>query len=304
MLKKTKITSKCVENALKEAEKSGCTPKTTITPKKFYYVTPEEFEEKFKFYENNRGKGTDAKRINSIAESIATNNTGWMLGVVMVDTRTNMVLDGNHTGSAMLKAHKDYGVDVMIPILEVELPETVSFQKAIIMLNNSRKDWSLEEVIINCIKEGNENYINLKKMIETLGDFFLNEKGKYNWRYASALAGASQQKTLKDQTYTLTEENMQVQTMLGKQIIRLWRSAGKPKINPWVETFIVSYVRLRKEYGGIIDTDVLVKVLSTKKGKEEFEECTYCSDSKVWSSKILSWLSTKENYVDLQLFSA
>lgn len=249
----------------------------------FFNCPIQEFRKK-KFYQYNRGDGTDNERVEEIAWSIAKLNTAFLIQPVCVDKETDIIIDGNHTGSAILMAVDKYNAEIeSVPCMYVTIPKTLGttskqrVAKAVQMLNNSRKGWTLENYIINYLKEGYADYKRLQEMAEELGPFF-KEGDKIRWRYLSSLAGTSQQQKLRDGTYKLDAKEKDRQTKLGREIIEVWTAAGQPNIGPWVEGFILGYYQLKEAMGKAFNKDRLIEkinksifdgTLSTKAWREK-----------------------------------
>lgn len=259
--------------------------------KNVFFLPVEEFKERYHWYENNRGDGTDMNRVSEIAYDIAFHNTGWMLPAVMVNKITKTVIDGNHSGMAQIQAYEKYGMPTEILVIEVEPIDengaSIGDAKAVQVKNNNQRPWSLENYVKCYINEGNPDYIRLKSMTEELGEFFLDEKGKYHWRYASALRGSSQQGPIREGTYELSKKDMQEQIKLGKEIVEFWTLLGKPKISAWVESFIFAWVKTRAFFGNNLKIERMKKFLASDEGKTWLDAT---SSTKVWMQRFTSVL--------------
>ena len=222
----------------------------TLPPKKMENMSVEEFYNTFKFYQYNRGKGTDMKRAEKMAFDIAYNGTWWMVQPVVIDKKRKIILDGNHTGTALIIAHNKHGVDLQVPIIFTDVPKEISVGKSVQKLNNSREGWTLEEYILNYIQEGNDNYKRLSELGDKLGYPFVDAKGKKKWNYIADLSGVSKRSALKEGLYTITEQHVEEQLALGKEIISVWKAAGEPVISSWFEGFVIGYIQIRKFFEG------------------------------------------------------
>lgn len=207
----------------------------------FLWVPIEQFQEMFKWYEYNRGGKIDWTRIHHIAYSIAYLNTDWQIAPLIVDYKTGISLDGFHTGHAILEAHEKYGYNKEIPVLVINLPKGISIGEAVRKLNNDRKSHTLEMIILDLILNGNKDYKRLQDLAETLEAPFVDDRGNVRWRYTAALKGKSQQTELKAGTFSLSEKETEEMLEIGHQIFMFWADAGKPKIGPWFESFIVAW---------------------------------------------------------------
>lgn len=247
----------------------------------FFTFPIEDLGKTIKFYEANRGYGTDMDRVEEIAYDIVNNNTAWMIQPLCIDKKEKIILDGNHTGNAILLAAEKYNVVVPnIPAMELERPKGMSIATAVQILNNERKPWTLPMYIENNIREGNINYKRLSEMGEELGPFFIENDGKVRWRYLSSLAGTSQQKELRSGKYILTKQMQEEQISLGREIVDLWNTAGKPNIGPWTESFIFAYFKERKEVG-VAAFKILLKLI--QQNKIIFDGST---STKIWYNRL------------------
>ncbi|MBO7732270.1 MAG: hypothetical protein J6S67_06950 [Methanobrevibacter sp.] len=292
-MKKFKLTAE-VAKGNKSASQFENTVENNILTKEFINVTPEDFRKRYKFYENNRGNGTDVDRAEEMAYDIANECTWWMIQPVCVDKRTNVVIDGNHSGMAMLIAHEKYGVNLLIPVELVDVPSKMTTSKAVQTLNNERLQWTLEMYIINYIKEGNKNYKNLQDMADELGYFYKEDNGKIKWRYLSSLAGKVQQEKLRDGTYVLDKQQKEKQIKFGTEILELWRAAGMPKPAAWIESFITAVFKLKEVMGRSFDSDKLKKILGTEKARKEFDGS---QSAKTWQERISGWFAKSNEYI-------
>ena len=261
----------------------------TIKPKKVFYTSVEDFLKKYHWYENNRGMegGVDMDRVEDIAYDIAYNETDWMLMPAVVDVKTKTVLDGNTSGRAQVMANQEYGVDLQILVIEVELPKGLSVHKAVRIFNNERINWSLIQIIKNEIQEGNKDYIRLDMMARALGEFFMDDYGKPRYRYASALAGASKQKELRSGEYTLSKKDMAAQSKLGEIVSRCWEAGGKPSVGPWAEGFVVALVKVANFMGAAFNAEKLVAAFE-EEGYKLFDATT---KTEVWKDRITKILT-------------
>lgn len=241
MIKLTINSSSIAQGACKEASVEASFNTNVIS---FYSIS--EFEAKFKPYEFNRGDGKlDLARIKKIAKSIAEEGTYWLINPVTINKKNKKILDGHNTFAAIKQVNEIYGIPLKVPVIERIIPKEILHRVACQKFNNSRKSWTLADYIETEINEGNEHYIRLQDMMKNLGEFFYYEAPeKFQWRYASALCGKSQQEELKMGFYTLTEEASAKQFKVGKEIIRIWECAGQPKIGSWMEAFIVAFCKV------------------------------------------------------------
>ena len=270
--KATKVVANAVQN--------GDTELSNVTPKDVKWVTPEEFMKKYHWYVFNRGNGTDPERVSQIAQSIAFKGTDWMLNSIIVNARTNTVLDGNTSGAAQIEAYQKYGWQGKMLVLEVEVPSNITDHLGVQKLNNERDGWVLGAYILTAIKEGKADYIRLKEMVESLGMFFYDEeKEKYQWRYASSLAGSNQTDKIKEGTYTLTKKDVEEQTATGREVIEMWNIVGQPKIAAWVESFIFAWIKTKAYFGKNLNYGKIKKYLATEEGKRLFDGN---QSTKVW----------------------
>lgn len=278
----------------KSAAQFENTGENNILKKTIINFTPEDFDKRFKFYEHNRGNGTDEERAEEMAYDIAYNGTWWMIQPVCIDRKSGIVIDGNHSGRAQIIAHNKYGVNLLIPVELVDLPNGMDKSKAVQILNNERKQWTLEMYIINHIKEGHRSYINLSLMADELGYFFKEDDGKVRWRYLSSLAGKSQQDKLRDGTYSLDKQQMDKQIKFGREILDIWRSAGSPKVGPWMEPFIFACFKLKETMGKSFDIEKLKKILQTEKARSEFDGSL---STQRWQEKLCNYFVNSNDYL-------
>ena len=245
----------------------------------------QEFKRTYKWYKENRGGKVDWDRVHEIARSIVYNNTGWLVMPIIVDAKSKTVLEGWHTGHALEEVEEKYGIKVIIIVVEVNLPENVTVGDAVKMYNNKRKGWTLEMFILDYILHGVPDYKRLKEMAEKLGDFFIDEDGKIRWRYVSSLCGKCQQDELRDGTYTLSKKDMDAQMVTGTEILGLWEAAGKPKIGPWMEGFIIAWCKLKDMFGKSLNYEKFKTKVANH--KNEFDGA---NPAKVWSERFGAWM--------------
>lgn len=238
----------------------------------FMWVPIEQFQEMFKWYEYNRGGKIDWVRIHHIAFSIAHLNTDWQIAPLIIDYKTGISLDGFHTGHAIQEAHEKYGYNKEIPVLVINLPKGISIGDAVRKLNNDRKPHTLEMIIFDLILNGNKDYKRLQELGKALDAPFADDKGDIRWRYTAALSGRRQQTELKAGIYTLSEKEAEEQLETGEEITRFWVEAGKPKIGPWFEAFIIAWCSKKVNSNKKTTTLMFNKVLNAiKEGKFIFD---------------------------------
>jgi hypothetical protein len=251
--------------------------------KVFMWMSIENFLLSTKWYEHNRGGKIDWARVHQMADSIANRDTDWMVAPIIVDSKTKTVLDGWNTGHALAEAKEKYGYDEEVGTLFINLPKGVTVSYAVKELNNKRKGWTLEMYILDYIRNGIDDYRRLKEMAEALGEFFVESDGDIRWRYTAALKGKSQQNELKTGVYTLSEKDMQDQIETGTEVLGLWEAAGKPKIGPWMEGFIIAWCNAKAPFGKKAVSFAYKKLVNSfKNGKLVFDGT---SQAGVWSQR-------------------
>ena len=206
------------------------------------------------------------ERVEDIAYSIAYEGTGFLLMPIVADKVTKTVIDGNTSGLARLVAHKKYGVNLDMHVIEVDLPKGMSVPEAVQTFNECRNNWQFVHYVLTGINEGKPDFIRLKSMIESIGTPFINDSGSYRWRYATSLSGKNQTEAVKNWAYTLSKKDMEEQIQTGVEVRELWEAGGCPTIGAWFEAFILAYVKAKDFYGSALKFQKLKNHIKEHKG--------------------------------------
>ncbi len=258
--------------------------------KKVAWYSVDDFLKKYHWYQFNREEGTDPERVADIAYDIAFNDTDWMLSAVIVDEKSRTVLDGNTSGQAQVKACKDYGVNLEILVMEVELPKGMTVHKAVHILNDFRKNWRLRDYIGSSLKQGKADFIRLKELSELLGECFLTTTKTPQWRYTLALIGSNQDDRIKEDKFTFSKKDQERCFEIGSEIVKVWTMVGRPKTGTWFEAFVLAWCRSRDFFGKNFDLDVLYECFGTKNGRKLFDGC---ESTVTWKDRLNSMLMGK-----------
>ena len=258
--------------------------------KKVDWYTVEDFLKKYHWYEFNREEGTDQERVADIAYDIAFNDTWWMVGAVIADAKSKTVLDLNHAGQAQVKAYYDYGVNLEILVIEVELPKGMTVHQAVHILNDLRKNWRLRDYIGSLLRQGKADVIRLKELAELLGECFLTSTDTPQWRYTLALTGSSQDDRIKEDRFTFTKKDQERCYEVGSEIVKVWTMVGRPKVGSWLEAFIFAWCRTREFFGKNFDSNLLYECFGSTNGRKLFDGCESTS---VWKDRLNSMLMGK-----------
>lgn len=279
--KKNVAVSKAV-NATAQSDNAGRNEQKVITCPEVVTVSIEEFKKRFKFYKNNRGTGTDVKRAEEIARSIAYKGTGWMLNDVVVDKASGTIIDGNTSGMARIIASEKYGVDMQVRVRLVELPKGMEIWKAASEYNTHSKPWNLNNYVWNHIKEGHQNYVRLKDLCDELGGLFIKNGTTYEWSYACSLSGKTSKTDMRNGKFELRVRDYNKRLVLGKEVNAIWEKAGRPNQGAWAEPFIVSLYKFKSDYPKAFNLDHIL----TNVNASDFDGSLA---QRTWRDRIYNW---------------
>ena len=166
---------------------------------------------------------------------------------ITVNKRTNNIIDGQHRWTAFIEL-VDEGklpADSTLDVKYIDVPEEKE-KEAIVNANVNSKNWSLDDYIFSFSKK-NENY---EKLIEWCANHMLcNDGKKYKYRYGAAmLSGRGCSKELKDGTFTLTQENLDMGEQVHDELVDILEILGKKMSNPFMEALAVSWIGVRHLY--------------------------------------------------------
>lgn len=215
------------------------------------YVKTTELFKHYVPYEFNRGEGEegmDFSRVKKIAKSIigstdippVYNGTYWLVSPIIVNSRTNKIVDGHYTATALTKVHEMTGWDLEAIVIEKEFPKHLSDREIVSMYNTMQKSWQAQNFIECYVMEGVPDYVKLKDAAIKLGYPFTNKSGKPNFRYTAALVGSVQSANLRKGTFKYDDAIRR----RGEKVKELFNAMKVNRTNSWVEPFAVAYCEL------------------------------------------------------------
>lgn len=234
-----------------------------------YWVKASELSDRLKPYIYNRGDGKlDEARVRRIAKSIIGSNeipphyngTDWLISPIIVNKKTDVIVDGHYTKAALEYVYENEGWDIEALVIKREFPKGKSDREIVSSFNNMRKPWTAENYIECYVSEGVEDYVKLKNAAISLGYPFVNKGGKPNYRYIAALTGTPQAGNLKNGRFIYTDAIME----RGKRVKELFDSLNGKRSSSWLEAFIIAYCNT---FEGSLDGNVGLKVLKSHMGE-------------------------------------
>lgn len=171
-----------------------------------------------------------------------------MVPPIIVNTRTNHIIDGQHRLEAFKRLHAAGMLEksATIEVYCAEMPEEQELDK-IISANTNSKNWTVDDYIGCHARDGKEDYTRLQEWCKS--HELTSNNGKPKYKYGGALLlGKTCYNELKDGTFTATDEQYDRAEQVHAELLEIAEAMGLSGSNNWIEGFIVSWMSFRDKY--------------------------------------------------------
>lgn len=235
------------------------------------------YEEVVDFGKNQNNRQVKPNHVNDFINIIKEKNYSEEMplayGVmpIVVNPKTNHVLDGQHKLEAFKKAHENGLIDSRFKILIANwyVEDEAAEREIIIMLNSNSKNWSVDDYMAS-YAQTNDYYAMLKEFCRTHSlcqEIKCNSnEPRLKYRYGAAIVkGIGCQRVLKQEKFTVTEEELAVANVIHDEMEQIRKKLGIDKVGQDIEPMALEW-RTQRQF---ITKDEILALSLTQQIKEK-----------------------------------
>lgn len=194
---------------------------------------------------------------------------------VIVNPKSNNILDGQHRIEAFKKAHEKGLIDdnarLLVGYWEVEPGEDEN--RLTIDLNTKTKNWSVDDYI-NSYAQGLPSYAKLIEFCKThtLCHVTSNKGERNKPRYAAAIiTGKGCQSALKSGTFTFTDEQLKEADTIHKELLEIRKKLNMPLTGDEIE-YMASEWHVQRNFISAADIKTLTYIPTDVREKKVYNK--------------------------------